>query len=182
MKKIIAGILLLITLIVMSGCSLKSGMTPKDKVKEFLDSYKNQDSDVIDNLDEIISNEYSDEYKERYRTLMINQYKNLDYKITDEIIDGNNALVTAEITVFDYGTTITEADNYLTEHEKEFYKEDSNELDNDKFLDYKLDQLEKVSDKKSYTIEFSLNYEDKEWKLESLSDSDIEKIHGIYVE
>ena len=183
MKKIIIGVFLMISVTVLCGCSLMKGMTPKDKVREFLDSYKNQDQDVIDNLEEIVSSEYKGDYKDRYKSIMINQYKNLDYKITDEIIDGNNALVTAEITVFDYGTAISDADEYLTTHEKEFYKEtDEKELDNDKFLDYKLDLLEKVTDKKTYTIEFSLNREDKDWKLDSLSDTDIEKIHGIYKE
>ena len=182
MKKIIISVFLFMSVIVMSGCSLMKGVTPKDKVREFLDSYKNQDQDVIDNLEEIVSSEYRDDYKDRYKNIMINQYKNLDYKITDEIIDGNSALVTAEITVFDLGTAISDADEYLTTHEKEFYKENENELDDDKFLDYKLDLLEKVTDKKTYTIEFSLNREDKDWKLDSLSDTDIEKIHGIYKE
>jgi hypothetical protein len=42
--------------------------------------------------------------------------------------------------------------------------------------------LEKVSDKKTYTIEFSLTKENDEWKMDSLSDTDIEKLHGIYSE
>lgn len=185
MKRIIVSIFLFSIITIICGCSLKSGMTPREKVSEFLDSYKNQDKDVIDDLEEVISTEYEGDTKERYKNIMINQYKNLDYDITDEIIDGNNALVTVDITVFDYSNAINDAEEYLTTHEKEFYKENETKeqvFDNKKFLEYKLDLLEKVTDKKTYTIEFSLNYDDNEWKLDSLTDTDIEKIHGIYKE
>ena len=199
MKKIVLVIVLTLSVFILSACSLGEMNSPKDKVKEFLDRYKNQDSEVLSDLDETISSEYTGDYKERYKTLMINQYKNMEYKITDEVIDGNTALVTADITVYDYSSAIDNANNYLTEHEDEFKKKSSDEtskedeenndngivddiIDNEKFLEYKLGLLEDVSDKKTYTIEFSLTKEDDKWKLDSLTDSDIEKIHGIYSE
>ena len=199
MKKIVLVIVLTLSVFILSACSLGEMNSPKDKVKEFLDRYKNQDSEVLSDLDDTISSEYTGDYKERYKTLMINQYKNMEYKITDEVIDGNTALVTADITVYDYSSAIDNANNYLTEHEDEFKKKSSDEtskedeenndngivddiIDNEKFLEYKLGLLEDVSDKKTYTIEFSLTKEDDKWKLDSLTDSDIEKIHGIYSE
>lgn len=202
MKKIFLGLFVCL----LSACTLGVANTPKEIVKEFLDKYKNQDSEVLDNLDETISSEYTGEYKERYKTLMINQYKDMDYKITDEVVDGNTALVTADITVYDYSSAIDNANNYLSEHEDEFYKDSSDEttreeagndtnsesgvvsetkdkvVDTAKFLQYKLGLLEDVKDKKTYTIEFSLTKEDDKWKLDSLSDTDIEKLHGIYSE
>ena len=202
MKKIVLAVVITLSVFVLSACTLGSASSPKDKVKEFLDKYKNQDSEVLNDLDETISSEYTGEYKERYKTLMVNQYKNMEYRIIDEVIDGNTALVNTEITVYDYSNALDNADKYLTEHESEFYKNssdettrdnenttennnvktDTKEIDNDKFLDYKLDLLESVSDKKTYTIEFSLTKENDTWKLDSLTDSDIEKIHGIYSE
>lgn len=189
MRRVVSFLLLLVVTFSMCACSLGKNETPKETVKDFLDRYKNQDSEVLDNLDEIISSEYKGEYKDRYKTLMINQYKNMDYKITDEIVDGNSAIVTVDITVYNYSSAIDEANDYLSKNEKEFMKESEDEttsdytnIDNDKFIDYKLSLLEKVSDKKTYSIEFSLNKEDDKWKLDSLSDSDIEKIHGIYSE
>lgn len=199
MKKIF----LALSVCLLSACSIGVANTPKEIVKEFLDKYKNQDSEVLENLDETISSEYTGDYKERYKTLMINQYKNMDYKITDEVVDGNTAVVTADITVYDYSNAINNADTYLSEHEDEFYKNSSDEtsrendenvtnnendptgnkiLDTEKFLEYKLGLLEDVTDKKTYTIEFSLTKEDGKWKLDSLSDTDIEKLHGIYSE
>ena len=122
----------------------------------------------------------------------------MDYKITEEVIDGDSAVVSVDITVYDYSNALNEADRYLSEHEDEFYKKSEDEttkeenntgskntnkvLDNDKYMDYKLGLLEKVKDKKTYSIDFSLTKEDNTWKLDSLSDTDIEKIHGIYSE
>ena len=68
--------------------------------------------------------------------------------------------------------------------EEEFYKTDSEEkkVDNDKFLDYKLDLLEEVEDRKTYTVEFTLTKEEKDWVLDDLSNENISKIHGLYNE
>lgn len=179
MKKILIGFFIFL----LSACSLMGMNTPKEKVKELLDKYKNQDSTIITQLDDTISSEYKGDYKDRYKKLMINQYKNMEYKITDEIIDGNTAVVTADVTVYNYGSMIDNANEYLREHEEEFYKdEEKKEIDDDKFLDYKLDLLEEVDDKKTYTIEFTLTKEDNEWKLDDLSNDNISKIHGIYYE
>ena len=52
--------------------------------------------------------------------------------------------------------------------------------DKDKFISYKLSQMENVSDKVKYTIEFTLTKVNDEWQMDSLSNADIEKIHGIY--
>ena len=55
-------------------------------------------------------------------------------------------------------------------------------VDNDKFLDYKLDLLEEVEDRKTYTVEFTLTKEEKDWVLDDLSNENISKIHGLYTE
>lgn len=179
MKKYIIALFV----ILLSACSIMGTNTPKEKVKELLDKYKNQDTSIITQLEDTISNEYKGEYKDRYKKLMINQYKNMEYKITDEIIDGNTAVVTADVTVYNYGSMIDTANEYLREHEQEFYKdEEKKEIDNDKFLDYKLDLLEEVDDRKTYTVEFTLTKEDNEWVLDDLSNKTISKIHGIYYE
>ena len=48
-------------------------------------------------------------------------------------------------------------------------------------MDYKLSEMEKVTDKVKYTIEFTLTKTNGEWQLDALSNSDIEKLHGIYI-
>ena len=54
-----------------------------------MDKYKEQDSKVLSDLDESIGSDYSGDYKDRYKSLMINQYKNLTYEITEEMIFKN---------------------------------------------------------------------------------------------
>lgn len=194
MKKIFLGLFV----ILLTACSFGMNNTPKAKVKELLDRYKNQDSSVITNLEDVIDDEYSGEYKDRYKTLMLNQYKNLEYKITDEIIDGDTAIVTVDVTVYDFGSAIDAANTYLDEHEKEFYKktvksdeltegenienEAKTTIDYDKFLDYKLNLLESVVDRKTYSIDFTLTKEKDDWILDNLTDESIKKLHGLYTE
>lgn len=180
MKKI----LIIMFIILLSACSLMESNTPKERVRELLDKYKNQDAAITSELDDVISNEYTGDYKQRYKELMLNQYKNMEYDITDEIIDGDTAVVTVDVTVYNYGNIIDAANEYLRNHEDEFYKKDSEtkEVDKEKFMDYKLDLLEGTSDRKTYTLEFTLSKENNEWKLDDLSNENISKLHGIYIE
>ena len=203
MKKYIIAL----TILFLSACTLGKASTPKQIVSSFLDKYKNQDSTILSQLDDTINSEYTnDDYKERYKTLMINQYKNLEYKIKDEIVEGDNAVVEAEITVYDYGSAIRNANDYLNNNQKEFMMdqptidmENANDettkdteddklttdplknYDENKFIDYKLNQMENVTDKVTYNIEFTLTKVDGVWQLDSLSSADMEKLHGIYV-
>lgn len=203
MKKILVGLMV----VLLSACTLGSATTPKQKVAELLDKYKNQDKSILTQLDETINTEYSnDDYRNRYRTLMTNQYKNMEYKLKDEVIEGDNAVVEAEITVYDYASAIRNSNDYLNNNPNEFMasnptvdikdsedetskdentNQDSGLLSNydqDKFIDYKLTQMENVNDTVTYTMEFTLTKVDGVWKIDSLSNADIEKIHGIYMQ
>ena len=202
MKKIVIALMVLL----LSACTLGAATTPKQKVSEFLDKYKNQDETILSQLDNTINNEYTnDTYRQRYRTLMTNQYKNMKYEIKDEVIEDNNAMVEVEVTVYDYASAIRNSNDYLNSNPNEFTVEekptiseddsddettedtdpnaDNNMLSNyneDKFIDYKLTQMENVSDTVTYTIQFSLTKVDGVWQIDSLSNTDIEKLHGIY--
>ena len=208
MKKI----LLPLFIIALSACTL--GMsTPKQVVSSFLDKYKNEDSNILSQLDETINTQFTNEdYKKRYRTLMTNQYKNMEYKIKDESIEDDNAIVEAEITVYDYASAIRNANDYLNSNPNEFTidsptidmddandettkdteddkakkdedkKLDSSNYDQDKFTNYRLTQMENVNDTVTYTIQFTLTKVDGKWQMDQLSNTDIEKLHGIYVE
>lgn len=218
MKKFIIALMV----IFMSACTLGIAVTPKQKVSEFLDKYKNQNSEVLAQLDQTIDSEISNtDYKSRYRDLMTNQYKNMEYDIKNESIEGDNAVVEVEVTVYDYSSAIRNANTYLNENADEFKREDkttasivedaknatedatqkagdainnvkdkmenaadrmTTDYDEDKFMDYKLSLMERVTDKIKYTIEFTLTKVNNEWKLDELSNSDIEKLHGIYMQ
>lgn len=193
--------------VLLSACTLGMNASPKQTVSSFLDKYKNQDKTILSQLEETINNEYSnDDYRQRYKTLMTNQYKNMEYKITDEVIEDDNAVVEAEITVYDYASAIRNANDYLNSNPDEFRiskptidmnnaddettKDEENDTltndnnindyDQDKFIDYKLTQMENVSDKTTFTMEFTLTKVNGKWQMDALSNTDIEKLHGIY--
>ena len=49
-----------------------------------------------------------------------------------------------------------------------------------KFITYKLDKMKETNEKTSYTIDFYVVNTSDGWTVSSLSNSDIEKLHGIY--
>ena len=52
---------------------------------------------------------------------------------------------------------------------------------NDLFMNYKLDKMKKVTDTVEYNITFNVTKDDKgNYKVNDLSNSDLEKIHGVY--
>ena len=209
MKKIIV----LFLVIFLSACSLTTKTSPKQTVTDFLDRYRNEHTSVMEQLKDTIESQFTnDEYKKRYTTLMTNQYKNMEYKVTDEVIEENNAVVDVEVTVLNYGSAIRDSENYLKDHRDEFKKSNDtnssasndtnsddnsilyndrsadettrdNDIDDDKYMEYRLSQMENVTDTVKYTVEFNLTKnKDGKWEIDSLSDTDIEKLHGIYVD
>ena len=205
MKKIVISLLLLIMFI--TGCN--SAMdTPTKKVEELLGRYQSMDSEVLAQLDEVVSSDMSmnDEQKKEYRSLMEKQYQNLSYKIKDEEIDGDNAKVLVEIEVYDYISSINKSREYYQEHKDEFKSNEDNAdtsntpgndedengsvIENSKeaiedaieFIDYKIKELKNVTDKTKYEITFHLTRVDDEWEVDDISDIDRQKIHGLYEE
>lgn len=176
MKKILV---LLISVFLITGCNDMMN-TPTRRVEEYLGKYQILDSSVLTELDNVVDNsDYSDDYKEEYKELMIKQYQNLSYKIKNEQTDGDAANVIVELEVFDYNNALTEAEDYIDEHPSEF-ESDDNETSEEKIEHYKINTMKEVTDKASYTINFSLVKDNKKWVLEKITDSDLEKIHGLY--
>lgn len=124
MKKLL--IVLLISVFLVTGCG--NSMTPTGAVEDFLGKYQSMDSEVLAQLDSVVSNDttMSDEQKKEYKSLMEKQYQYLSYKITNEEIVGDTATVDVEIEVFDYATSIRKSTEYYNENRDMFY-EDKNE-------------------------------------------------------
>ena len=204
MKKIL--VLFSIALVLITGCSTNMN-TPTAKVEEFLSKYQTMDNEVLEQLKTVIKSDktMSEEQKLEYRGLMEKQYQNLSYKIKNEKIDGDTAVVDVEIEVYDYATSIKKSQDYYMEHEDEFLDDKNKNNDSDsgeiiggavedaseaiedmftetsKFIDYKIKQLKDVTDKAKYDITFHLNKnEENEWVLEDISDADRQKLHGLY--
>lgn len=180
MKKII-GLLTLVLLL--SGCSTlkEMGNTPTKRVEEYLNNYQTLNSNVLSSLDEVVEREttFSSKQKDSYRDILKKHYQNLTYKIKEETINGDKATVEAEVEVNDYTNTLKSAEKYKTENETLLTNEDGI-FDDLKFNDYKLDLLKNTKDRVKYTIYFSATKVNDEWKLDALTNSEEEKLLGIY--
>lgn len=180
MKKI----LLIFTLVlVLTGCSLTENMdnTPTKQVETYLNNYQTLDSNVLAELDSIVNNEelFDEDQKVTYRDILKKHYQDLTYTIKEETVNGDKATVEAEIEVTDYTKALKEAENYKTTNESEFMN-DENEFDDVKFNTYKLDLIKESNERVKYTIYFSLTKEDGKWNLNDLTETEEEKILGIY--
>ena len=175
MKKKLLIFLFLILFI--SGCGTKT--TPKGEVQKLFLNYNSLSSDLLIQLDNVMSTENLNEaQKNEYKDILKKQYEDLKYKIKDEVIDNDKAVVTVEIEVYNLRKSIDNADNYLENNRDEFNV--NNVFSNEKFWDYKLEQIKNENERVNYILELSLTKIDKNWHLDNLLETDREKIHGLY--
>ncbi len=181
MKKICKILVMIVALFVVAGCDNMKA-SPTKRVEELLEKYKSKDDSVIKQLEDVVANAgtMTDEQKSIYRELMEKQYENLNYKIKEERIDGNNATIITEIDVLDYGKAISASEMYLSTSPSELIDEETGTVNTLKYMDYKINQMKDIKDRVTYTINFNLNKKDNEWLVEELNDIDRLKIHGLY--
>lgn len=177
MKKIL---LIIMTLFLLVGCETVMN-NPTKRVETFLNKYQTMDSEVLKQLDETLSNDVNltESQKKDYKDLMKKQYQNLTYTIKDEEVNGDKATVKVEIEVYDFNKAMTKADDYLSENQDEF-TDGNNNIDNEKFMDYKIKEMKNVNDKVKYTIDFTLTKNNNKWQLDDIDEITRQKIHGIY--
>lgn len=176
MKKLFA-ILSLSLLFVCGGCTSEKA---SDAVKDYLNQYKNLGDTVITDLATLVDAEdLSDKQKEVYKSVLQKQYQDLSYEIVEEEYDGNTAEVEVIVTVYDLYKAQTDAATYLSNNLGDF-NDENGVYNNEKYMDYKLEQMKKMTDTVEYTINFKVVKEDDKWIVEQPSSDDLEKIHGIY--
>lgn len=174
MKKILCLLFLLI------GCTNLSN-TPTRQSEEFLKNYQTLDDKVITDLNNVVAKkeELTSEQKEKYKDIMKKHYKNLAYKVEDETIDGDSAVVEVEIEVTNFKKVNEETKQYLINNSEKFYDENGI-YDSKLYNDYYLGKLEEQKEKIKYTIYLSLTNVNNKWNLNEISDSIYDKINGIY--
>ena len=180
MKKLLIVPLLSLCLL-FSGCGESLNNTPTKQVEMFFMNYQTLNQDVIEDLNSVLASDDSmnESQKEKYKDIMKNHYKNLVYDIKDERINGDTAIVTVEIEVYDYSKIIANVNKYLEEHPDEF-ADDNHNYDQDKFMDYRLEELSKVKDKVKYTLDLNLTKVSDKWQMDQITSLDEDKILGIY--
>ena len=179
MKKMLSiiGIALILT-----GCSIGNmDNTPTKKVEKYLNEYQTLDSNVLTKLDSIVDQEelFDDDQKITYKDILKKHYQDLVYKVKEETINGDKATVEVEIEVSDYTKALKQAEDYKIDNESEFLN-DNGVFDENKFSEYKLNLLKDNKERVKYTIYFSLTKTDGEWILDELTQTEQEKILGIY--
>lgn len=180
MKKVWIVIVSLLAIITITGCGMTDN-TPTKRVEEFMNKYQSLDSDVLSQLDKVISNDESmdDDERKDYTSLMKKQYQNLSYKIKDEKIENDTATVTVEVEVYDYRSALNNAETYYASNKDQFTDSDGN-IDDKKYMDYKIKEMEKVTDRKKHELILTLTKEDDKWVMDDITDSDRQKLHGLY--
>lgn len=175
-------LIVLVSIFLLTGCGEKMFNTPTKKVESYFSNYQTLDKDVLKQLDKVVAEEekFNTEQREDYRDLMKKHYRNLVYDIKDEQVNGDTATVTAEIEVTDYSKVLDDAESYLKENEEEFKDKVTGEYKDELYMDYRLKQMKKTTDKVKYTLELTLTKIEDEWVLDKISDIDEQKIHGIY--
>lgn len=180
MKKLLV-FLMAIALLTGCSCSKKEEMKASDKVDEYFSKYQQLDEDVLTDLNDVIESDdtLTTEQKEQYRDIMKKHYKDLEYSIENETIDGDKATVTVKIRVTDYSLILNDAKTYLNDHEDEFQGEDGN-YDVTLYNSYRLDKLEQADEKVEYTINLTLSKVDNAWYLDDIDSITESKINGTY--
>ena len=179
MKKILLVIVMFLTL---CGCNIMDmNNTPKKQVEKFFNGYQTLDKNVLESLDAIVNKEttLSTEQKNKYRDLLKKHYQDLDYNIKEETINGDSASVKVEIEVTDYSKLEREIEEKRVLSREEFFDE-TNTYSESKFQDYRLERLKDNKDRVKYTLYLSLTKVDNKWTLDAITETDEEKILGIY--
>lgn len=174
MKKILTIFAMLLILV---GCG---GNTPKGAVDNYLKKYRNLDSEVLIELEEIVKKEnLNNEQEEKYREILKKQYKDLSFEIVKEEYSDDVSYVTVKIKVYDLYKAQSNASKYLANNPEKFYN-DNNEYDSNLYLDYKLEEMRNMTDKVEYNVTFTVIKENDKYVVSQPTEEVLQKIHGVY--
>ena len=170
-------LIFLFIILFITGCNRMN--KPSNEVEKLFINYNSLNSEVLMQLDSVLESEnLTDVQKDKYKTILKKQYEDLKYNILNEEISTDTAVVSVEIEVYNLNKAIEQANKYLEENKEEFYNDE--ELDNEKFKDYKLDSMLSMNERINYILELTLTNIDNKWHLDDLLESDRQKIHGLY--
>ena len=109
----------------------------------------------------------------------LKKYKTLNSEVLLEEYDNDLTYITVKIEVYDLKKAQDDAYIYMENHSDEFKDADGN-IDEDKYLNYKLDKMKDTTERREYEIVFTVTKEDKEYVVEQPTETDLLKIHGVY--
>jgi len=162
------------------GCKTDMSNTPTKRAEELLNKYQTLDSEVTNQLANIIDEEdITTEQRTKYNDIYKNQYKNMTYTIKDEEINGDEAIVKVEIEVYDYSKIGNNINEHLSNN-PDIFNDEEGTYSMSKYTDYKLNLLSESKDRTKYTLDLTATKKDGKWIVDSLTETERQKIHGIY--
>lgn len=177
MKKKIWLFSLMGLILCLFGCQM--GNTPTKKVETLLSNYQSNGDAIITELDDYLKTLNVDSVNyDDYKKVYLKQYQDLKYEIKNETINGDHATVTAQIEVYDYYKTENNVTSYIASNPNDFT--DNGVYSSAKGLKYKIEQLNKTTDRVTYTMDFTLTKVNDNWVIDNLSNEQLEKIHGTF--
>ena len=143
--------------------------------------YQTLDREILEDLDNVINEQdfFSDKSRREYRDIIKKQYKNLTYKIKDETVDGDTAVVTAEIEVIDFSKVLSESADYKNKNPEEFV-DTNGEYQKTLYYDYVISKMKDAKEKVKYTLDIKLSKIVDEWHIDGIDSETEDKILGIY--
>ena len=179
MKK---ALIVVSAILLLCGCNVMDmNNTPKKQVEKFFNGYQTLNKSVLDDLDNIVNKEttLTAEQKTKYRDILKKHYEDLNYEIKDETINGNNATVKVEIEVNDYSKVLKSVNEHKINYPEEFLDTDGNYSESI-FQEYRLNAIKDTKERITYTLYVTLTKINDKWTIDELTNTDEEKILGIY--
>lgn len=163
MKKFLLSLIFIIAL---TGCNSISN-TPAKRVENYFYKYQTLDKSVLDDLKKTLTYDgIAEKDMNDYLEFMKKHYQDLTYEIKNQKIDGDKATVEVLITTRNYSSAISNAE--------------ANKNDVYDFSAYRLDEMKKVKETTQYTLYITLTKKENKWKIDQLSNEDLNKINGLY--
>lgn len=154
--------------------------TPEELTNQFFIKYQKEKEEVVSKIQWEFDDELSDTQLQRYKQLMKKQYRNLKYSIINSDNGDNDCNVEVHLTVIDLKSAYDKANSYVESH-RENFEDEKGDLDINKIIDYKLEQLESAKEIIDYSLKINF-YKDSSdhWLMSQLSLSDLQKIDGVF--
>lgn len=171
----IVGIVIAIILVVSSNVKSNSieGLT-----KAYMKKYQTLDKEVVSKIKYEFDDKLTPEQKQKYRSIIENQYEELKYEIVEVKESGVTGEVVIRFTVYDLASAMEQANSYIAVYGDKFKKD--GKFDEYAAIDYKLEMLDEVETKVDYTITFNFYKEDGTWTMDEVVESDLKKIRGTF--
>ena len=177
MKKLwLVGLIILVFTV---GCA-SLGNTPTARVEELLRRYQNHSDPVLIELGDFLDSLDLDlDVRDDYHAIYLRQYQDMEFEVQNETIEGDRAVVTVLVRVYDYYRANIEINNFIASNPNEFLDEEGNFSQALAFR-HRIDELSRVTNRVEHTIDFVLTRADEEWRIDTLTIDILEKLHGTF--